>query len=126
MPMNKGSLNVISDCVCLILQEYPPEPKAEELDFVDVEEQEVWVRSFDGFAKEKDVIDHAFDFMDKLRCGGRSFVYRVHHCLRQLGTRMHLSLYMPAPVLPHATVVLLIIAGFFRPGERCFALINLD
>ena len=46
----------------------PPEPKTEQLELVHVEGQEVWVRSFSGFAKEKDIIDHAFDFMDQLRC----------------------------------------------------------
>jgi hypothetical protein len=49
------------------LQDYPPEPKAEELGFVEMDEHEVWVRTFGGFAKEKDVLDHAFDFMDTLR-----------------------------------------------------------
>lgn len=45
----------------------PPAPTAQELSVVDVPEYNVWVRVFGGWAKEKDILDQGFGFMQQLK-----------------------------------------------------------
>lgn len=52
------------------LQDEPPVPSADELDILHVPDQEVWVKTFGGFAHESDIVKHAFDFIDQLEKQG--------------------------------------------------------
>jgi hypothetical protein len=52
------------------LQEEPPVPATETVNWVHVNEQEVWVQTFGGYAKEPDIVDRAFNLYEQLRQEG--------------------------------------------------------
>jgi len=52
------------------LSDSPPTPKTEELKVIDVQKVEVWVKVFGGYAKEQDVINNAFSFIEDLKKQG--------------------------------------------------------
>ncbi|EFJ52227.1 hypothetical protein VOLCADRAFT_87173 [Volvox carteri f. nagariensis] len=52
------------------LQDKPPKPNSTELAVTPVNEQDVWVVSFGGFATEDVVIQRGFEFIDNLTGGG--------------------------------------------------------
>lgn len=52
------------------LQERPPSPTSESVNWVNVDEQNVWIQTFGGYASEEDIINRAFDLSAQLKQQG--------------------------------------------------------